>query len=105
MSFIFFVVHLVDIDLVWIFPGENVRNLEKDEVEQNFSFPPLEMGSLEPEGLVEIASAVIESLCREAEFVNGVVRRRSSVEEENGLLERCWGVYDAVLGSFFCFPA
>ncbi|KAG5545853.1 hypothetical protein RHGRI_018119 [Rhododendron griersonianum] len=59
MSFVFFVVHLVDIDLVRIFPGENVGNLEKAKVEKNFSVPPLEMGSLEPEGLVEIASAVI----------------------------------------------
>ncbi|KAF7154174.1 hypothetical protein RHSIM_Rhsim01G0080500 [Rhododendron simsii] len=57
------------------------------------------------EGFVFQGFIGTESLCREAEFVNGVVCRRSSVEEENGLLERCWGVYDAVLGSFFCFPA
>ncbi|KAF7153463.1 hypothetical protein RHSIM_Rhsim01G0079400 [Rhododendron simsii] len=42
---------------------------------------------------------------RVCEWGRPLILRRSSVEEENGLLERCWGVYDAVLGSFFCFPA
>ncbi|KAG5528480.1 hypothetical protein RHGRI_029240 [Rhododendron griersonianum] len=59
MSFVFFVVRLVDIGLVRIFAEENVDNLEKAKVEKNFSFPPLEMGSLELEGLVEITSVVL----------------------------------------------
>ncbi|KAF5932078.1 hypothetical protein HYC85_028249 [Camellia sinensis] len=40
----------------------DMGHLEETEVEKHIAFPSLEMGSLEPEGLVEIADILVELL-------------------------------------------
>ena len=50
----FFLTHLIGRNLWWILVSEDVGDFEKTQVEEDLSFPPLEVGSLKAKGLVEI---------------------------------------------------
>ena len=51
--------------LIFFFFCEDVGDFEKTQVEEDISFPPLEVGSLKAKGLVEISNRLIWFLlCR-----------------------------------------
>ena len=61
----FFLTHLIGWNLWWILVSEDVGNFEKTQVEEDLSFPPLQVGSLKAKGLVEISNKLIWFLlCR-----------------------------------------
>ena len=65
METIFFLTHLISRNFLWILISEDVGDFEKTPVEEDLSFPPLEVGSLKAKGLVEISNRLIWFLlCR-----------------------------------------
>jgi len=52
----FFLIHLIDISLWRILVSDDVGDLEKTQIEDDLSFPPLDVSSLEVKGLVEISN-------------------------------------------------
>ncbi|XP_028081938.1 protein SIEVE ELEMENT OCCLUSION B-like [Camellia sinensis] len=59
MSSILLVGHLFSGDFVPIFLDQDIDHLEETEVEKHLAFPSLEIDSLEPKGLVEIAGILV----------------------------------------------
>ena len=51
------VTYFISGELDWILLSEDVRDFEKAQIGNDFSFPSLEIGSFETEGLVEISQA------------------------------------------------
>ena len=65
MENIFFLTHLIGRNFRRILVSEDVGDFEKTQVEEDLSFPPLEVGSLKAKGLVEISNKFIWFLlCR-----------------------------------------
>ena len=65
MQIIFFLTHLISRNFWWILVSKDVENFEKTQVEEDLSFPPLEVGSLKAKWLVEISNKFIWFLlCR-----------------------------------------
>ena len=55
----FFLIHLIGISLGRILISDDVSDLEKTQIEEDLSFPPLDSGSLKVKGLVEISNNLI----------------------------------------------
>ena len=70
METIFFLTHLIGRNFWWILVNENVRAFEKTQVEEDLSFPPLEVGSLKAKRLVEISNMLIWFLLCKLHMLN-----------------------------------
>ena len=61
----FFLTHLIGRNFWQILVSEDVGDFEKTQVEEDHSFPTLEVGSLKAKGLVKISNSLIWFLlCR-----------------------------------------
>ena len=58
----FFLTHLIRKNLWRILVSEDAGDFEKTQIEEDFSFPPLEVGSLKAKMLVKISKSHLVSL-------------------------------------------